>query len=517
MIAPVALGQTRFVLPGLSADDRGVAMGRRLLCLFPDLRSTVGFLRTLSRSGALRDVLASLLVEDVRAAQGSGPREVAVGFEVQGSFSADPCAASARAHGGLVFTGTHRHHVPYRDAGRPLGTDLLDATALQPGDDGYALYQEAGVDVRLPVRRREVRELVLSLTPTALTPRELREQRPDVVVVRVPPGLSVPLQGYLWRRRVRGSAALARPLESGLFDAPTAEVTLVRCLELPPGVLAQLSGIPGVELYLPATDNVLVQRGYRHPVALDACASLFPREEVVLFAAARRAVERLAGPLRYVPLDDLVDVVMLNNPAGAPLPAPAVPTTLDINALPLRVHLVPDPWGRGEAEAVLVPTDRLADLMALAHILPAALWQGCRVCLADPFCVVLSPGGVRALPVGIALTATNPRVFVPVGLRFSPPLPDDLLAEHLGLHGNDNLVFFPPEGRGPPFALAASAFQPLARAAVHPEDLGANLEAVTLLPPVSPARDPTVAHPPRGELARWDGLATPGRGNGPKA
>src|SRR5437868_971157 len=122
MIEPVALGQTRFHLPGLGADERGVAMGRRLLCLFTDIQRAMGFFRSLSRAGSLKDVLGTLLIEEVRS-QG-GLVEIAVGFEAAGSFAADPGAAAARAHQGTVFTGTYRQFVPYRDSSRPLGTDV---------------------------------------------------------------------------------------------------------------------------------------------------------------------------------------------------------------------------------------------------------------------------------------------------------------------------------------------------------------------------------------------------------
>ncbi|MBI5495207.1 MAG: hypothetical protein HY904_09260 [Deltaproteobacteria bacterium] len=508
MIEAVALGQARFNCPGLSADERGVAMGRRLLCLFPDLARALGFLRALSRGGGLKDILGALLMEEVSAP--SGLREVAVGFDVAGSFQGDGCAAAARAVGAQVFTGTVRHHVPYRDSVRPLGCDLQDAALLQNADAGYVLYTDAGADRRVAGQRLEVRDLLLRMNPLPMRPKELRETRPDAFMVRVPRGLLDHVQGYLWRRRVDAEMSLVRPRAAGLFQGGTGEVALFRCRELPAGSLTLLQSTPGVEVYVAVLENVLVERGWRHPVSLDGCSALFPREEIILFAAARRTVERLEGPLRPVNLDDITRID-LRQADGAPVAATEVLSTQDVDALGVEVRMVPDPEARGLAEAAIISVDRLPEMLAMVHLLPAALWKGSEVVLAHPWAVVLAPPGVRALPLGIALGAVHPRVFLPLGTRFSPRLDDQLITEHLSLAANDHVVFFPPAGAGAPFAVSRGAFVPLSRAAVHPQDMAAALDAVTLLPAVNTAGEPVVYHPTGSALRGWDGTGGGGR------
>jgi hypothetical protein len=502
MIEPVTLGQTRFHCPGLSADERGVAMGRRLLCLFADVQRALGFIRALSRGGSLKDVLGSLLMEEVAAP--AGLREVAVGFETAGSYQADGCAAAARAQGALVFTGTLKHHVPYRDTSRPLGSDVQDATVLLNVETGYALYLESGVDRRQVLQRLEVKDLLLRMTPVALRPRELREQRPEAIYLRVPFGLLPRVQGYLWRRRVEGEVSLVRPKSGSLFGSGTHEVALIRCKELAPGALTLMENTPGVEVYVPALDNVLVQRGWRHPVFLEGCAGLFPREEVLLFAAARKTVERLAGPLQPVNLDDATEVE-LRTQHGAPMADAVALDAQDVGALGVEVRLVTDVEARGGAEAVIFPSEKIPELMALVHLLPQVLWTGSEVALAHPWTVVLSPTGIRALPLGQALQSAHPRVFVPLSMRFSPRLDADLMNEHFNLAGNDHVVFFPPPDMGPPFAISRSAFVPLSRAAVHPADLAAALDVVTLVPGLNTAGEPVVFHPEGTAFKRWDG------------
>ena len=155
MLEVVTLGQARFNCPGVAADERGVAMGRRILCLFADLQRALGFIRALSRAGALKDVLGTLELEEVTAP--SGLREVAASFDVAGSYQADGAAAAARAQAGVVYTGTVRHFLPYRDSSRPLGMDVQDASLLSTQEKGYALYQDAGLDRRVPGQRLDVR------------------------------------------------------------------------------------------------------------------------------------------------------------------------------------------------------------------------------------------------------------------------------------------------------------------------------------------------------------------------
>lgn len=502
MLQQVALGQARFVVPGLGADDRGVAVGRRLLCLFADVPRALGLVRTLSRQGALKDLLGSLVMETVVAR--SGLREVALSFDVQGSFQADGCAAAARAHQGAVFTGADPHFVPYRDAGRPLGVDVLDPASLSAVTSGYALYTEAGADVRTVAGPLELRDLLMRMALTPLRPAELRESKPDAVVLRVARGLLPTVRRYLWRRRVSAELTLVRLLRESSFEGDAPEVGLVRCRDLPPGALQLMSGTPGVEVFEPVVDGVLVERGWRHPVALESAASLFGPEAVLLFRGGRRGVERVAGPLRYVSLEDVTPVELLTQD-GQALPQARALDVMDVEAMGVHVHLVADPLARGSAEAALIPTDRLPDLLALVHLMPDALWQGSEVAMAQPYTVVLSPPGVPALPLGHAVTAMHPRVFVPVGMRFSPRLSDELAAQHFGLMGNDLVVFHPPAAVGPPLALSRSAFVPLSRAAVHPDDLQDALDVVTRVPGLVTAGEPVVFHPTGAALRAWEG------------
>jgi hypothetical protein len=505
MIEAVVLGQTRFHVPGLAADERGVAVGRRLLCLFTDRPHLLGFLRSLSRAGALKDILSSVLMEELATLQGG--RDVAVSFDVASSYGAEPCAAAARAHQALVLTGNQRQFVPYRDARRPLGCDVADATVLKNAEGAYAFFLDGGAELRPILARLDLKDLLIRMLPVPLRPKEVSEQRPEAVVLRVPRGLLPSVRSYLWRRRVDADVSMVRLQSHSLFERDAGELGLVRCRDLPAGALALMESTPGLEVYLPTLDHLLVQRGFRHPIALDACASMFPSDEVLLFCGTRKCVEHLTEPLQAVALDDVMDVALALEDGTQVIRAE--PAQLGaVEHLKVDVRLVQDEDARVSAEAILVPNARLGDLLALVHVLPQTLWIGCLVALARPYTVVLCPQGVRAFPLGHALAQVHARVFVPAGMRFSPRLTDEIMAEHFLLAGNDHMVFFPPPDAGDPFIVGRSAFVPLSRAAIHPEDLSSVLAAVELMPGLDLVSEPVIHHPPPSEFSRWDGLAS---------
>ena len=53
-------------------------------------------------------------------------REIMLQVQAESSYRMDRIAGVAKLAGGLVFTGTSRHFVKYRDAASPLGYDVLE-------------------------------------------------------------------------------------------------------------------------------------------------------------------------------------------------------------------------------------------------------------------------------------------------------------------------------------------------------------------------------------------------------
>src|SRR6266516_2773373 len=100
MLQRVVLGQTRFNLPGLAADPRGVVVGRQL-----------------SAEQSIDDLQPGLRI--VYARGGAGTREAIVQLPIVSPGLADVVAHAARLAGGQTFTGTGKQFVQYRDARAP--------------------------------------------------------------------------------------------------------------------------------------------------------------------------------------------------------------------------------------------------------------------------------------------------------------------------------------------------------------------------------------------------------------
>ncbi len=138
MLEPVTANQTRFVAPGLSADSRGVALGRFCVILLPSIDRVVGLFRGMSERGSLDDLLPSLQVLQVTTPLKS--KEFIVLLPVSNSHMADGIAAVSTLMGGLTFTGSSKHFVKFRDSRAPLGYDV---DSLHGGRGDYILYEIA--------------------------------------------------------------------------------------------------------------------------------------------------------------------------------------------------------------------------------------------------------------------------------------------------------------------------------------------------------------------------------------
>src|SRR5688572_25196045 len=121
MLAPVAVGQSRFTLPGLVPDARGVVHGRELCARFATLDRLVWFFRLLTAEAPSDELWLGMRVVYGRSALGL--REVIVVAPSASAQTAELVARAARTAGGQCFTGTGKHHVQYRDGRAPFGYD----------------------------------------------------------------------------------------------------------------------------------------------------------------------------------------------------------------------------------------------------------------------------------------------------------------------------------------------------------------------------------------------------------
>jgi hypothetical protein len=460
MLDPVALHQTRFNTPGVLPDGRGVLLGKQGALLFSTVDALVGFFRVFGDEASLDEILPKLRIEEVRST--TGGRQFLVLFGASSSYLADRASRIAALLGGLAFTGSGKHFVRYRDVSSPLG---YDARQLSAESADFLLYDLSFSLALTRIRELPFAQLVLRLAPRALPGLRDPDLDTERLWILAREGLARPVLSYLWRNQVRAGAAIvgALPPPGGAAFAERARWLLVRTEGLPDRLLHLMRELPGAEVYQQVGERCLVQVGYRHPIRLEACASIFDTDKRYVFPGGRDAVVMFAEPT-LAPVQDLVErgfALDERKPAVVEVVRPA-------NKIAVPLRLVAAEVG-DKVSATLVPWSRVPWLRRLVYAAPQRLLKDARVVGIDEGLFIVSDEGLSALPLGQPFWQPAPGVLVPVGHRLEPAVADDVLAQHVGAHAGRYVVF--PLSPLAPFAIDSSHLQSLGRSALERIDV----------------------------------------------
>jgi len=471
MLQRIALGQTRFNLPGLSADARGAVIGRLLVARFAAVDRLVSFLRLLSAEQSLDDLQPGFRI--VYARGGAGTREAIVLLPAAPELG-EAVAQAVRLAGGQLFTGAGKHFVQFREARAPLGYDVEGLVEGEGGADLHLYGLEQTVSYRieseLPLAR-----LLLRLSLVRLHGRAARlPEGPIYLTARR--GLGTVVAGMFHRAAgyardtaggLRAAAALCESSSSSAFS-PGGAFWIFRIERLPPRLLALVSTTPGLELYLPVTENVAVAAGYRHPVHLEACRGSFAADRLHLFSP--RGVTEVTPLPTLAAVEDLIRIR-----------APAPEAAERVEAAPagrpdLAVTLRLEPGGAARPPvAALVPWGQAVWLQRLVYALPPTALRAYRVVLLKRGLLIRAADVLDGLPFGTLFQLGAPDVLVPLGMQIRPAAAPELLSERLGATGGAMVVF--PDRGSPPVRILPEAVVPFdRRLLVELEPALANLE-----------------------------------------
>ncbi|MDB4967508.1 MAG: hypothetical protein JWN44_3197 [Myxococcales bacterium] len=494
MLESVALNQTRFNVPGVAPDNRGVVLGKQGALLFASVDRLVGFFRIFCDESSMDELLPKLKIHQVRTPLMS--REFLVLYAASTSYLVDRTSRIAALLGGLSFTGSGKHFVKYRDATSPLG---YDATALfgEPAD--FVLYSDTFTQGYQRVKDVEFAQLVFRLSPRRLpgAPSDDLQDR-ELLWLGVRQGLARSTLTYLWRNRVRAEAAYVEPADTaggvGSFGQGT-PFLLVRTHDLPARMLALFSEVPGIEVFRPVGDNVVVQVGYRHPLHLPACASVFDKERFYVFSGTRDAVDLLKSIPPLVPATDLIG-------GGFDLGERSEPVehnTREPDKLEVQLKLVASATARRRVTATLVPWVHADRLRKLVYALPPTMLATYRVAAVTEGLFVIGDQGIDGLPIGDMFQEAAPSIYVPLGMEFYPRVGAEVLTDHIG-GVNGRYVVFPRGGR--PLALEHASFESLGRRALARLEVDPRSRDMRLPPPraTTPA---TVVNEELSALPLW--------------
>lgn len=499
-----ALHQTRFRTPGVHPDARGVVLGQKGVVLFPSLDRVVAFFRAYGDEGSLDEILPSLTIQRVVSALKT--REIVVTLAAESSYRMDRVAAVARLAGGDVFTGTQRHFVKYRDAVSPLGYDIsevVDAKAdLVVHHDSYR--QAYNVERDVPFR-----DLVLKLTPYRLPPTERSSATRFFATAEI--GIGHALVGYLFRWRAKARVALAEWPSASAFDERPRRLHVFEIEDAAPRIVALLRSLPGVTVFEPLGRAFGVEVGFRHPISLESCQSLFAESTLTLFRGDGQVV--VVDPLPpFAPVRTLVRTPMSVDGAAEAEAARGVGETEGV-VVPLR--LAPSILPARNVVATVLPASQREWLAKLLYVMPPRALESVRLAVGTESLYLIDANGVDGVPLGRFFSEVAHRIYVPTGMTLVPAVQpavlEDMLASQRGSH-----VFFEQDGV-PPRVVPEGAFAPLSRSilrelagvVVHADMPGREDPALPLLtygPEVrfplwgAPGRDETAAGPQSPKL-----------------
>jgi hypothetical protein len=518
ILEPVAAGQTRFRMQGLSPDPRGIAVGREALIVFESLDRCVSFLGAYGLEASLDDLLPSTTLE--RARRTGGGSALLLRCEASEGYGLDRLARLAGAARSQLYAGSGSVFVRARESAAPFGYDLAVPVAellIRAGNSSIGLgsdevlvvdrefcaryRSEDRIDPIDLIQRLQLRSVALPLQGIGSDP-ELCGMR-DMALVLVAPGVADRVLAYLWRKEV--SMAGVRVTLAG--DRRT---SLLLRLRNPSGrLLDVLRPIPGVELMVPVSSRAAVEAGWAHPIHLASASSCLPGDEMYLFRGRANRVERIDGAPRFVEGRYLVQTEVQLREAEFSSGWEAEPAQLqEAGQLRVELRLQPSSILR-DPRASLISWRELELLRRLIYLVPPSALAAARLVPLTEGLLVLSGGGRlgsdgrplsvgAVIPLGRRFCEVAPGVLVPDGFELWPRLRPQLIRELLELEGEDRAVFLEP-GRDP-IHIADERMMSLDAAAIGTLETS---EAALVEASVAPLEPGTVVNQRLGRFALW--------------
>lgn len=488
-----ALHQSRFRTPGVSPDTRGVVLGPKGLLLFPSLDRVVAFFRAYGESGSLDEILPALAIR--RAVTPLRTREVLVVLTAESSYRMDRVSAIARLAGGLVFTGTSKHFVKYRDAASPLGYDVMELVD-EPAD--VVLYHDDFRQVYTYERELAFRDLLLKLEPARI-PASTTDRAPSRLWVSAETGLGHALIGYFFRWRLQARVTLVEWPSESAFDDAVSRLHLFELRDPPLRVVSLLRSLPGVHAFVPVGKGVGIELGFEHPIALDSCQSLFAGGSLTLFRGTGQVT--IVDPLP--PLAPVGSLVRTSVSVDTPSPVMRSLPSNDAHTITLDLRLAVTQAPLRNIAASIVPTAQREWLSKLLYLLPERALASLRIAITDDAFYLLDPSGIEGVPLGRFYSQFAQRIYVPAGMTLVPAIAPSVLEELLGERGSAH-VFFEPEYPAPR-AISNESFGSVSRRLLSEIAIGT-------VPAHAPSRvDPPLPRIEYGRETRFPLWGAPGR------
>lgn len=462
MLEQVALGQSRFMTPGVAPDGRGILLGRFGLLQFASLDGIVAWLRLYSAENSIDELLPSLQI--LRGQTPLKGLDLLLRIPATSSYVMDAAARCAKLAGGLTFTGTTKHFVAYRDDRSPYGYDAVEIQSLPQGVDWMLhgrdfsqSYKKTGeISFESLLFRLSLRQ-----KPTNLDDEDVRQE----LIIVAERGLGRGLMRYFWRNEVEATVGLVQPRDKSAFDEPgrSREYYLFRVHHLPARMAELFQSTPGIHLFRPQGQNVGIKVGYSHVLDLTSCSTAFDSQLFYLFWEGDR-VDVLPGPLELSNIEHLTHLELeIENPDKR-----SSQVIDGADPISVSIRLAPSTKPPAYVAGALIPSHQADWIKRLVYLLPPSTLQNHRIAVTDRGILLTATKEIDILPLGELLVELAPGLLIPAGMELVPRVTPQVLANTLG-HNSGVLTVFPKSGA--PFQISDSSLVPLERRAVAKIDV----------------------------------------------
>jgi hypothetical protein len=253
-------------------------------------------------------------------------------------------------------------------------------------------------------------------------------------------------------------------------------------------------------VYRPIGERVAVEVGWRHPIELSSCGTLFAPDKLYLFSGSRDTIDVIAGPLELADARHLAPVSLAEAPherQGTAAPAESVG---------IQLRLAPSLVPPRRVVGTLIDSIEAGRLKRLLYFLPPVLLRGHRMAVTERGILLVATANVDLVPLGTLLAELAPGLLLPLGMDLVPRVAPDVLATALG-HAPGRMTVFPHTGG--PFQINEAQLAPLEKRALAGIDVPAVAPIDLSLP--APAGQPRVVNDAVGAFALWGYPAPPTR------
>lgn len=456
MLLKVSPYQQGFNIPGLRFDERGVVVGEYVIILLASIDRVVSFLSGYTKKNSLNNIVDLFKIYKVTSTVRKS--EFIIKFPANSSYAVDIISNIARVVGGVVFVGTVKHFVQYRDSGSPIG---YDSELLEEMESDFVLYHHNFTEGYFVDKEIGLKSLILRLELWKSSNFEYNEEE---LLIRVREGLSQFVTGYLLRNRIKGALQVIEMVEESLFEEGHKLFYLYKIKNLPHRIFNLFLNLPGVTLYyvVKESNNIGVEVGYIHPLELTSVSAVFNAGELYLFNSGKRGVEIVPISSQWLELEQMRKVNFIKERDRVTFLEKG--DRIKIEPIKIDMRLVRTSKIHTNIIGTIIEWQDVEKLKKLIYFLPPLLFKEASISFLKEFIIIIAPNNIDSIPLGTPLYHYGNNILVTLGYTFQPKVSSEFIKELISLEEDEYVIFHP---EAPPYRFSKSNLYPITKAIIN--------------------------------------------------